>query len=414
MTVDYKEVILSTFLDWYENSPAYVRGEKPTRRRIMRLYDGGQTDFPAYNIEDHLIRKDVNQAVLDLAGDDLVGFSWMQGQQNHIIAKVWLNTDAIDRAYARIKRRPKRDVTDELLERLSGLYERMSVEWAKRWLEDTITRVSHKRSVGAALPGDSKERDDLLRAVSSLADTAEIETLERVFSIRCYRDSKHFERTVKKRLSQILRTYLAQDECTDDEALNLVGIVQYPEQFAFSGALSIVFDHGVLDFGVLPFGGTLTIGDLKQGRIVPGPEVQRVLSIENRANYIDYVHKYRGNGELVIYHGGQYSPAKRAFLLALTEALPENCAFYHWGDIDYGGFRMLARLRREILPGIIPWRMDKSELDRYSEYTTGFPDKYKKRLASLLDIPELSDRFSCIEYMIESGVRLEQEAMLTQ
>lgn len=413
MTVDYGFEILSILIDWYETSPAHVRGEQPARRRPMRLYDGGRTDFPAYNIEDHLIRKEINQAVLDLAGNGTVGYSWMRGQQNHIIAKIWLNYDAVGKAYDLIGRRPKRDVTDETLTRMNELLGRIQAEWARRWLEDTIAAILRKNSIGAALPAAPTERDDLLKAVSFLADNTEIETLERVFSMRCFGDSKHFERSVKPRLARILRKYLAQENCTDDYALKLAGIVQYPERFEFSGALSITFPHGTIDFAALPSGGTLTIDDIKQGCIAFGQDVRRVLSIENRANYVDYVHKHQTSNEFVLFHGGQYSPAKRVFLQAVAEAIPKNCPFFHWGDIDYGGFLMLARLRREIMTGIRPWRMDQNELERYARFATSFSDAYEKLLASLLDVPELSDCYPCIEHMKKSRTRLEQEAMLT-
>ena len=414
MRHDYQRQILSLLLDWYEDSPAYIRGENPSRRRMMRLYDGGKTDFPSYDIEDPLIRKDVNQAVLDLAEQGLVGYEWMRGQQNHILAKLWLDPGAVRQAYAHIGRRPKGDEAEDLLLRLNALLGRTQAEWSRRWLEDTIAVIARKRAVGAVMPGTPQEQDDLLKAVSVLADSAEIETLERVFSMRCFGDSKHFERTVKARLARVLRKYLAQDDCTDDEALRLAGLVPYPEQFAFSGALKITLPRGVVDFSPLPFGGTLTIDDIRQGQISFSDHVRRILSVENYANYVDYVHKHKEKDEFVFFHGGQYSPAKRMFLEAIVSSLPDDGAFFHWGDIDFGGFRMLARLRREILPGVRPWRMNLDELAHFAEFTVGFPEAYQKRLISLLDMPELADCYPCIEYMIKSGVRLEQEAMLVE
>jgi len=413
MGTDYGQQILAILVNWYEGSSAYVRGQKPSRRRIMRLYDGGQTDFPAYNIEDHSIRKTINLAVLDLADKGLVGYDWMRGQKNHILAKVWLASDAYERACVYLGRQPKGDIVDELLSKLAGIRDSTAMEWARLWLEDTIAVISRRRSIGAAMPDLPSERDDLLKAVSWLANSEEIEMLERVFSMRCFGDSKHFERSVKSRLARILRKYLAQDDCTDEEALRLAGIVPYPEQFAFSGALSIKLPGGAIDFAPLPFGGTLTIDDVKQGRIVLGKGIERILSVENRANYVDYTHRVQKRGELVLYHGGQFSPAKRVFLEAVVSALPAGCGFLHWGDIDYGGFVMLARLRREISPKVQPWRMDQDELIQYAAFAAGFSASYEKKLASLLSVPELFGCYSCIEYMIKTGVRLEQEAMLT-
>jgi hypothetical protein len=413
MENDYEKQILTVLLDWYEDSLAYMRGQKPTRRRNMRLYDDGQTDFSVYNINDHIVRKDVNQAVLHLADKGFIEYQWMRGEQDHILAKLWLITDAIDHVYSWLGRKPKWDVAEDLLAQLTVILNQTKTDWARRWLADTIAVISKKHSIGTVLPESSAERDNLLKAVSYLTDNSEIETRERVFSMRCYGNSKYFENSIKARFVRILKKYLAQDECTDEEALRSVGIVPYPEQFLFSGALSIILPQGTLDFTPLPFGGTLTIDDVKQGRILLNQNVRRVLSIENQANYVDYIHKSQKSDEFILFHGGQFSPAKRVFLQAIVSSLPKGCRFFHWGDIDYGGFRMLARLRREILPAVQPWRMDQKELIRYTQFTAGFSDMYKKRLVSLLDISELSDCFSCIEYMIKAGVRLEQEAMLT-
>jgi hypothetical protein len=409
---DYKKKILSILVNWYENSPAYVRDQKPKNRRIMKLYDKGKTDFALYNIDDHIIRKDINLAVLDLADKKYIEFEWMQGEKNHIVSKLWLNFEAIDEVYKYLCRKPKSDTVEEVLAQLKALRDEIKDEWACRWLEETCAAISEKRSIGSNLPGDRPERDGLLKSILFLSKRTEIETLERVFSIQCFGDSKLFERSVKAFLVRIIKRYLVLDECTDDEALRFVGIVRYPEQFEFSGALSITMPGGMTDFAPLPSGGFLTIEELKQGQIKIKANIRRILSVENRTNYIDYIHKSQSKDELVLFHGGHFSPAKKVFLRAIVSSMPYSCMFCHWGDIDYGGFTMLARLRREIMPDIQAWRMGIDDLEQYSKYAASFSDAYRKRLASLLKVPELGDRFSCIEYMLKYGVRLEQEAML--
>jgi hypothetical protein len=410
---DYKRQILSILLDWHEASPAHARNQKPSRRRIMRLYDDGQTDYPTYDIESHAVREDVNRAVLDLALGGYVEYEWLRGQQNHILSKLWLNFGNIGQTYAYLGRRPKGDAADELLSRLAELKGGLKEDWARSWLEDAAAAISQKRSISPSLPEDEAERGDLLKAIACLADGAEIETLERVFSIRCFGDSKRFERSVKARLARILKKHLVHDDCTDAEALRSAGIVRYPEQFEFSGALSISLPNGAIDFSPLPFGGTLTIEDVQLGKISLGAGVRRVISIENRANYIEYVRKLQGKDEFALYHGGQFSPAKRVFLRAVASAMPDGCSFCHWGDIDCGGFRMLARLRREIFPDVRGWRMNEEELARYSALAAGFSDSYAKKLEPLLEAPELRDCAPCLETMLKQRIRLEQEAMLT-
>jgi hypothetical protein len=293
MDNDYKKQILSILVDWYENSPAYIRDQKPKSRRIMRLYDKGKTNFAFYNIDDHIIRKDVNLAVLDLADKKYIEFEWMQGEKNHIVSRLWLNFEAIGEVYKYLCRKPKSDTVEEVLAQLKALGNEVKDEWACRWLEETCAAISEKRSIGSYLPGDKSERDDLLKSILFLSRRTEIETLERVFSIQCFGDSKLFERSIKAFLVRILKRYLANDECTDDEALRFVGIVRYPEQFEFSGALSITMPGGMTDFAPLPSGGFLTLEELKQGQIKLKDDIKRILSVENRTNYIEYIHKFQ-------------------------------------------------------------------------------------------------------------------------
>ena len=412
MSGNYCTRILSILVDWYEDSPAYVRNQKPNRRRIMRLYDNGKSDFIDYNIEEPAIRKEINQAVMDLANRRFIEFEWMRGQENYILSRLWLNYDSLGQIYTHLGRRPRSDTVDEVLSQLKILLNETREDWAHKWLDETYVVISRKQTIGNNLPEGKSERNDLLKTVSELSKRTEVEILERIFSIQCFGDSKRFEHSVKPRLVRILKKYLVQDECIDDEALRYVGIVRYPEQFEFSGALSIMLPKGLVDFMPLPFGGTLTIYDVKEGQIKLGSDIRRILSIENRANYIEYIRKFQSKDELVLFHGGQFSPAKSVFLNALVSSMPESCMFFHWGDIDYGGFSMLARLRQEIIPDVQAWKMGIEDLRQYSKYTIGFSESYGKRLASLLEMPELRDCLSCIKFMLKHKVRLEQEAML--
>ena len=411
MSMDYKKKILMQLVNWYENSQAYVRGEPPPRRRIMRLYDNGKTDLSIYDIENHIIRKDINQAVLDMAEAGLVGYEWMRGQRNHIIAGVWLCFDKIDSIYALLKRIPKGSAVEEAAAALERLCGSSAAQWVVDWAAEKLLEIREKRSIGKTLPADASERDDLLKALSLLG--GETETLERVFSIRCFGDSKLFERTVKSRLIRIIKKRLAvEDDCTDEAALRLAGLSRYPEQFEFCGAVTITLPGGDIDFSPLPHGGALTNEDVSIGSLSLAPSIKHILSIENKANYIEYVRKEKPADELVLFHGGQYSPAKRLFLQKIVSAMPENCSFSHWGDIDFGGFSMLARLRREIFPNVQPYLMSKVELLKYANLCAGFDKRYADRLSALLRQPELSDCAECIGYMLENSIRLEQEAML--
>ncbi|MEW5953434.1 MAG: Wadjet anti-phage system protein JetD domain-containing protein [Bacillota bacterium] len=410
----YKHQLISALLDKYERSSFFREGTQPTRRIMLKLYDGGLTEFPQYDIEQPEKRMLLNRAVLSLYEARLVSYQWMRGEENHIIAKIWLNFENISFAYALIGRQPKSDTVDDVCLELLEALDSVRSEWVKQFLSDVYDAISRKRSVGNRLPADKNERTDLFRAICFIDQLGETEMLERVFSLQCFGDSKRFEKAVKSRLLGILSKYLdSEDDNTDEALLRQVGITKYPEQFEFCGQVSMSFHCGTVDFSHLMFGGVVNSADFQQGYLNVSPAIDRVLSIENRANYIEYIYKQKNDHELVIYHGGQFSPAKRKFLRAVAASMSDTSHWYHWGDIDYGGFSMLARLRREIKHDVIPYRMDKSELIRYALFTASVQPQYIEKLCGLKQRSELGDCLPCIDYMIENRVKLEQEAMLT-
>ena len=78
----------------------------------------------------------------------------------------------------------------------------------------------------------------------------------------------------------------------------------------------------------------------------------RIIFIENKANYIDYIQNRMSKDEFVVYHGGMYGEVRGQFFKKLYEATKES-EFYHWSDINIGGFKIFARLRK-IIPIIFP------------------------------------------------------------
>ncbi|NPV52976.1 MAG: hypothetical protein HPY71_05580 [Firmicutes bacterium] len=88
------------------------------------------------------------------------------------------------------------------------------------------------------------------------------------------------------------------------------------------------------------------------------------------------------------------------------------CDFYHWGDIDYGGFSIFVHLRKSLGIEIKPYMMDLDTLIRYEKFAKPLPRGYAARLHRLLDNPEFECFHPVIEYMLEKGIRLEQEALV--
>jgi len=419
----YQEELLSILLKKYESSIFYKIGVKPSRRIMLRLYDGGSSDYPAYNIEQVETREQINQAIIDLYEKDIIDYQWMKGEEGHIMARVWLKIDNIDKVYAFLKRKSANDLTSEICQELQVIMGRVSTGWIKAFIEDCYAVCSRQKTPDKLsryinqIFTDKVERQDLFQALFFVDSLKETELLERVFSIRCFGNSKKFELKIKKRLLDIIKNYSDCDEdSTDEELLRFAGIMRYPQQFEFRGSLSIIFkeesQQHINDFTPFIFGTSINSMDLKRGIMMLNPEITSVISIENWANYFDYIHHNNNKAELIIFHGGQFSPAKKLFLKVIADAMPKNCIWYHWGDIDYGGFSMLARLRREIKYDTLPYRMNQDELIRHKSFVAPITPGYIVKLRTLLQREELIDCLPCLNYMIENKIRLEQEAMI--
>ena len=405
--------IVEALLDKYERSSFFRTGTAPTKRIMLKFYDNGKSEFEDYNIENSEQRMGINDCLKDLAVKGLIHFEWMKGEEDHIASKIWMNLDNLQEAYCFAQRQPQDEMIEGIVGEIVGCMESINSQWMKNYLQDICENVQQKKRLSSLIPADAQERAALLQTLRYIDSNEDGNLLKRIFSIRCFGDSKYFEQVVEKRLLRILKRYLEYDEqTTDEQLLNQIGIVKYPEQIEFRGPIIFRFSNETeMDFSNLNRGCAVYSQDIAAAQIVLSGKTCRILSIENKANYFDYITKSEKRNELVIYHGGQYSPSKKLFLQALANA-SVGTPWYHWGDIDYGGFSMLARLRREIRSDIYPYRMDKQELLTFSSATSSFSSEYGQKLRDLMMQNGLQDCSECLAYMLECGVRLEQEALL--
>lgn len=85
--------------------------------------------------------------------------------------------------------------------------------------------------------------------------------------------------------------------------------------------------------------------------------------------------------------------------------------FYHWGNIDYGGFTIFNHLKRRCCIEVKPVLMDARTLENYLEYGTRFGEGYRRALESFLEQEDFGVFRDVIALMLEKGIRLEQESI---
>ena len=405
MNERWRKGILNRLLDKYERTEAFKRGETPDRRIMLRFYGASKSDFPEYDIDNHFVRSDINETVIAMKAEGLIDFEWFRGEENHIIKRLWLNVERIDSAYQAADRRSAKAVAFAVIRELEREIDTVSTEWMIAYYSETKEYIQAKIQLGSRISADGNERRNLFHMLRFIDGNSLTSLTGRVFSEQCFGASKFFETKMKSTLLSIMRKYISR-EMNDAELLQSIGISRYPEPLEMRGNTLVNGNN----MNALKGGFCIYSNDIEVANILIPDNVERILTIENRANFFAY---QKAEDELVIFHGGQYSPAKKRLFEKIAAAMPENCIWYHWGDIDLGGFSMLLRLRKEIMPSIQPYRMSKNELIAFQSFTQSFSKEYAEKLRKLSEQEQLSDCRVCINYMLEHHIKLEQEAMLT-
>ncbi len=411
--MEYKKLVLDRLLDRYEKSKSF--NNENSRRRIMLKMTRG--DMPEYDIEKPLVRETFNSVIKDLADNGLVGFEWARYEEGNIIEKVWLNVSRVEDCYAEIGRKAKRAVLDSLLERITDLKGKTEDSWILSFLADAEKAIKEKSSTAGLLPVDEEQAMAVLKALDYLRTLDGGQCLERVFSLRCFNDSKYFEKKVKKRLAGIIRRYYLNhdlpEEISDDDILAQVGILQSPEQVDFKGGIVCKLGGKEIDFSPFIYGVSLNADTVRNLTITGMGSVRKILFIENKANYIHMLNENSDETLMIVFHSGFYSPVKGVFFKKLYEAAhPYGIEFFHWGDIDLGGFMIFRRLKSSIIPSLKPYLMDREAFERRIKYGKKFDSKYAEKLKMLLENENYGEFKEVIRLMLEKNMKLEQEAFL--
>lgn len=385
---NYKEIILNLLLDKYERSKSFTGDNKVEQRFSVKI----ATLFPKYGDEaEYDLFNALNEAVFALSEMDFVSF---QCKKNGVIENVSLKFTRLYDAYAYLTRTPKAETNRNL----TGLLEQYDGK------NDLLTRFCAvqkeriaKNKKAEYFDGDIAEYEKLLKAVSMIFDVAE-ETFIRDFSIRVFGDSKSFE-AIKGKVKRLLFQY--GDFPDEETVLEDLNIVKNPGHIYMKGSALIQISGQTIDLSKL--NGDVAISSA----LLPDVEKitvtgKRIMSIENLTSF----HAFSEKDTFAVYLGGYHNTHRRRFIQQLFKDNP-TAAYYHFGDIDAGGFYILLHLRNKTGVPFLPYHMDISTLQQYCDYTKQLTENDVKRLKKLADT-EFSDT---INYMLTNNCKLEQEAM---
>lgn len=159
------------------------------------------------------------------------------------------------------------------------------------------------------------------------------------------------------------------------------------EKISLKGNFVLETKSGVLDISGFSKGVDFSADGLKNSRIIINDN--NFITIENRYSY------ERFSGIPAMYLGGFASNTQIEILKNLKRNNKE-VTFYHFGDIDVNGFRILEDLKNKTKIDIQAYMMDRDTLVKFKKYAKKLTENDKKRLTEN-------------DWLLREGVKVEQE-----
>ncbi len=214
----------------------------------------------------------------------------------------------------------------------------------------------------------------------------------------------------QRRVCGIIKDYSPEyiEDMSEDEMLAAHGILSYSQTLEWKGRVICTLDDGhVIDTGNQVYGTVLNAKTLEHIESVKLLGIQRILIIENKANYekMEFNEK-----ELYVFCHGFFSPKEVRVLKKIEESAGGEMEYEHWGDLDYGGIRIFQFNKLEVFSRLHPYKMDVEIYQQALKDGAGVPvEAGKRRKLEMLDAGVLEPLKNSI---LKHGMEIEQELLV--
>lgn len=397
--VQYDRVILNRLLDTYESS-LLSTGEN--RRNIHIEFRFTKKALPAYFDESSSEYERIHFFMESLEEKQLLRICWQGKRKGHIIAKVQLHMEKLEEAYAYVHRVPKNDMTAGHRQLLEECLAEGPTPVCRAFAAYLLERLAAHKSAKEFIRLEDMESTRRLLCTIQAIESNKEQLYVREFSIRHFQDSKAFENMAGK-VAHVFRRFKAGCGEGLQEILAEYGIYHTPNYVYLKGYVSLKVGEESIDLSVLKQGLGVSGEDIGRIRFENTAGVKQVITIENLTTYF----RWQARDSLLLYLGGYHNSIRRALLMELYAACP-RASYYHFGDIDAGGFEIYRDLREKTGIPFRMYRMDLKTLRAYENYGRPLTENDRKRLQEMRGREELGE---VIAYMLEHDVKLEQECI---
>lgn len=389
--------------DWHRFPDSSVKGNR-TIKITQALYD-------------EIGRAELNSQALELQKEGLLqdgggnkGGWYSRGTE---LMQITYRLQDIRVFYARDGRTPKYTLHYEPLKKLQKELEELKesccrgTPWILSCIESMEQEVQNEKI--PQICREEKRKNIYFKTLLGL-DQMEEAMYMRVFSHRFLGRSKVFENEMKNRIiSDVRRWKVDIDEenevIDDDSVLAEIGIETYHQELLLKGSLKFTLHGKEMDTGIWKYGATLNSDTMKYAEISLEQTIQKVISIENKANFMAMPFM---EDTLILYSHGFFSPKERSFLSKLGQIIPD-AEYFHSSDLDYGGLCIYNYIKSRIFPNVKPFLMDEEVFRKYEYRAEAREEAYLMKISKLEVSQEMLALKTCI---LQSGKTLEQESML--
>ncbi len=415
--------MLHLLLDRYESSLLY---EDKNKVNISIAVPLNKRTMPEYFDVTSTAYDTIHEQLREMEDKGYLNLEWGK-RKKHILEKCILNVENADAIYKSLHRTPKKVKIQQFLQVCSEFQNEYPAEICIIFLKWIESRINAGKSVKEYVDLDNLEDFRRLIKVLYAIETNAEDMFLRQFSIRVFHDSKIAEQEIRKACGILAMVHIdaevnitedapAESEYIADMAIDEIlaehHIFRNPSWVMMKGNAVFAIEtlnNDVNEINLQGFPGGIGISNEDIGKLCWSKEIkpEYVITIENLTSF----HQWNSiDGGLCIYLGGYANTARKKMLQDLYQVYT-NVPFYHFGDIDCGGFLIWKNLCESTGIPFVTKKMDLQTYEEYIEYGRELTIRDKKQLAQMMEDSFFEEKCELFQEMLVKGRKLEQECI---
>lgn len=395
-----------------------AQAEQPGRKQVtrVRLHTQAYDWYYAGSI-----RYSVNEQMQLLEAKGWLRLHWQKFEKGNLLEAIDLvaRQEVIEELNALLGRTPFHDIRTRMHQLLDqqethGGWFDSFVFWAR-------TQLDANKSIAPLSLQDLRESQDLLTALSAIADL-QTPVFERSLSVSLFKNSKRLEE-LRGGIVYVLRMHEPDAAGYGDDEwalLHVHRINRPPERVPLTGPIELLIQNTSQSnrtesetyLRLEPGLSSISLPeDILRSAVIRACPAKAIITVENLTSFSELL-IIRPLDVMAVHTGGFASPSLTAFLYNICNYRP-GLPFFHWGDLDAGGLRILAHLRRR-LGRVIPLGMDAETFEQSRLHAQPLASNDRESLGTLLNDPQLADCASLLHHLLKENLKLEQEAISAQ